>query len=159
MVPKIDFEEINKIIKLLEEKNLAEFELEVEGFKIKIARKATAAPVYAPASAAPLRPRPRPPPTTRPPALPEPAEAHGSVRLRDLAHGRDVLPRPRPQRPAVRRDRRPGQEETDALHRRSHEAHERDRMRDGRRSSRRSSSRTASPSSSGRSLFAIIPNA
>jgi len=38
MDPKIDYEEINKIIKLLEEKNLAEFELEVEGFKIKISR-------------------------------------------------------------------------------------------------------------------------
>ncbi len=38
MDPKIDYEEINKIIKLLEEKNLAEFELEIEGFKIKISR-------------------------------------------------------------------------------------------------------------------------
>jgi acetyl-CoA carboxylase biotin carboxyl carrier protein len=38
MDPKIDYDKINKIIKLLEEKNLAEFELEVEGFKIKISR-------------------------------------------------------------------------------------------------------------------------
>lgn len=38
MAPKIDFEEINKIIKLLEEKNLSEFELEIEGFKIKVGR-------------------------------------------------------------------------------------------------------------------------
>jgi acetyl-CoA carboxylase biotin carboxyl carrier protein len=38
MAPKIDYEEINRIIKLLEDKNLAEFELEIEGFKIKIAR-------------------------------------------------------------------------------------------------------------------------
>lgn len=38
MDPKIDYDEINKIIKLLEEKNLAEFELEIEGFKIKISR-------------------------------------------------------------------------------------------------------------------------
>ena len=38
MDPKIDYDEINKIIKLMEEKNLAEFELEVEGFKIKISR-------------------------------------------------------------------------------------------------------------------------
>ena len=38
MAPKIDFEEINKIIKILEEKNLSEFELEIEGFKIKIGR-------------------------------------------------------------------------------------------------------------------------
>jgi acetyl-CoA carboxylase biotin carboxyl carrier protein len=40
MPPKIDFDEINKIIKLLEDRNLAEFELEVEGFKIKISRNA-----------------------------------------------------------------------------------------------------------------------
>jgi len=40
MAPKIDFEEINKIVKLLEDRNLAEFELEVEGFKIKICRNA-----------------------------------------------------------------------------------------------------------------------
>ncbi|MHB8054674.1 MAG: acetyl-CoA carboxylase biotin carboxyl carrier protein [Candidatus Aminicenantales bacterium] len=43
MAPKIDFEEINKIIKLLEDKNLAEFELEIEGFKIKIGRNNQAA--------------------------------------------------------------------------------------------------------------------
>jgi len=40
MTSKIDYEEINKIIKLLEEKNLAEFELEIEGFKIRIVRQA-----------------------------------------------------------------------------------------------------------------------
>ncbi|MCX6567233.1 MAG: acetyl-CoA carboxylase biotin carboxyl carrier protein [Candidatus Aminicenantes bacterium] len=39
----MDFEEINKIIKLLEDKNLAEFELEIEGFKIKIGRNYPAA--------------------------------------------------------------------------------------------------------------------
>jgi acetyl-CoA carboxylase biotin carboxyl carrier protein len=48
MSSKIDFEEINKIIKLLEERNLAEFELEVEGFKIKISRNAQVG--YAPAN-------------------------------------------------------------------------------------------------------------
>ncbi|MDD8027636.1 MAG: acetyl-CoA carboxylase biotin carboxyl carrier protein [Acidobacteriota bacterium] len=48
MSSKIDLEEINKIIKLLEERNLAEFELEVEGFKIKISRNAQV--VYAPAN-------------------------------------------------------------------------------------------------------------
>ena len=60
MAPKIDFEEINKIIKLLEDKNLAEFELEIEGFKIKIGRNVAAsykAPqtiAYAPAQASPM---------------------------------------------------------------------------------------------------------
>jgi len=43
MASKIDFEELNRIIKLLEERNLAEFELEVEGFKIKLRRNAPAA--------------------------------------------------------------------------------------------------------------------
>jgi len=38
MTSKIDYKDIIKIIDLLEERNLSEFELEVEGFKIKIAR-------------------------------------------------------------------------------------------------------------------------
>jgi acetyl-CoA carboxylase biotin carboxyl carrier protein len=60
MAPKIDFDEINKIVKLLEDRNLAEFELEVEGFKIKISRNAQV--VYTPiaassaSSASPVRP-------------------------------------------------------------------------------------------------------
>ena len=35
MSPKIDFKEIEKIINLVEERKLSEFELEIEGFKIK----------------------------------------------------------------------------------------------------------------------------
>ncbi|MGB9892842.1 MAG: acetyl-CoA carboxylase biotin carboxyl carrier protein [Candidatus Saccharicenans sp.] len=35
---KIDYEELKKLISLLEEKNLTQFELEVEGFKIKLSR-------------------------------------------------------------------------------------------------------------------------
>jgi acetyl-CoA carboxylase biotin carboxyl carrier protein len=43
---KIDFEEVRKVIALLEEKNLSAFELETEGFKIKISRNVSApAPV------------------------------------------------------------------------------------------------------------------
>ena len=38
MTSKIDYKEIIKIINLLEERDLSEFELEVEGFKIKITR-------------------------------------------------------------------------------------------------------------------------
>jgi len=38
MDSKIDYEEINRLVAFLEEKNLVEFELEVEGFKIKISR-------------------------------------------------------------------------------------------------------------------------
>ena len=39
---KIDFEEVRRVIALLEEKNLSVFELEVEGFKIKINRSVPA---------------------------------------------------------------------------------------------------------------------
>lgn len=44
MTAKINYEEILKLIGLLEEKNLSQFELEVEGFKIKVARALPAAP-------------------------------------------------------------------------------------------------------------------
>ncbi len=51
---RIDYEDIRKLIALLEEKNLALFELEVEGFKIKISRglpaAAAAVPAVAPAA-------------------------------------------------------------------------------------------------------------
>jgi len=43
MTPKINYEEIHKIIKLLEDRNLAEFELEIEGFKIKLRKNAAGA--------------------------------------------------------------------------------------------------------------------
>ncbi len=38
MSSKIDYDEIAKLVSFLEEKNLSQFELEVEGFKIKIVR-------------------------------------------------------------------------------------------------------------------------
>jgi acetyl-CoA carboxylase biotin carboxyl carrier protein len=44
---KIDFDEVRRVIALLEEKNLSVFELEVEGFKIKINRN-NPAPAVAP---------------------------------------------------------------------------------------------------------------
>jgi acetyl-CoA carboxylase biotin carboxyl carrier protein len=40
---KIDYEELKKLINLLEEKNLTQFELEVEGFKIKLSRNVSVA--------------------------------------------------------------------------------------------------------------------
>lgn len=40
MNSKIDYDEISKLIDLLDKRDLAEFELEVEGFKIKITRNA-----------------------------------------------------------------------------------------------------------------------
>jgi len=39
MDKKIDYEEINRLVGFLEEKNLTQFELEVEGFKIRISRE------------------------------------------------------------------------------------------------------------------------
>ncbi|MGZ5487873.1 MAG: acetyl-CoA carboxylase biotin carboxyl carrier protein [Candidatus Aminicenantales bacterium] len=57
---KIDYDEVRKLVGLLEEKNLSVFELEVEGLKIKIARNSPgAAPLMAAApavSAAPETP-------------------------------------------------------------------------------------------------------
>ncbi len=41
---KIDYEEITKLVSFLEEKHLTHFELEVEGFKIKINRASSALP-------------------------------------------------------------------------------------------------------------------
>ena len=50
---RIDYDEIRKLVGLLEEKNLSIFELEVEGLKVKIARNSPpAAPVAAAAPAA-----------------------------------------------------------------------------------------------------------
>ena len=38
MSPKIDYKEVNKLIELMEKKKLSNFELEIEGLKIKISR-------------------------------------------------------------------------------------------------------------------------
>ncbi len=53
---KIDYDEIGKLIALLEEKNLSQFELETENFKIKIGRGVPAA-----APSVSLAPAPAPP--------------------------------------------------------------------------------------------------
>jgi acetyl-CoA carboxylase biotin carboxyl carrier protein len=59
MSGKIDYDEIRKLVGLLEEKNLSVFELEIEGLKIKIARTtpqaaaAAASPQAAPAPQTP----------------------------------------------------------------------------------------------------------
>ena len=60
MSGRIDFEEIRKVISLLEEKNLSAFELEVEGFKLKLARAAAApAPSAVLAAVQPEAPAPQ----------------------------------------------------------------------------------------------------
>lgn len=42
---KIDFEEIARLLNLIEEKNLTRFELEVEGFKIRVAKEPPSHPM------------------------------------------------------------------------------------------------------------------
>jgi len=48
MKDKIDYEEISRLVNFLEEKKLTNFELEVEGLKIKISRAAGSTPEPAP---------------------------------------------------------------------------------------------------------------
>jgi len=77
MAAKIDYDEIRKLVALLEEKNLAVFELEVEGLKIRIGRSAPApappplAIVQTPGAVAPAangeRAAEAPPPAVEPP--------------------------------------------------------------------------------------------
>jgi acetyl-CoA carboxylase biotin carboxyl carrier protein len=57
---KIDYEEITKLVSFLEEKHLTHFELEVEGFKIKISRALPQ--VAAPAEVSVPAPAPQPEP-------------------------------------------------------------------------------------------------
>lgn len=56
MKSKIDYKEISKLVEFLEEKDLSDFELEVEGLKIKISRASsgTAPPIIAASSTAPM---------------------------------------------------------------------------------------------------------
>jgi acetyl-CoA carboxylase biotin carboxyl carrier protein len=51
MSSKIDYKEINKLIRLMEEKNLSHFELEVEGLKIKISKNVASASASEPTAA------------------------------------------------------------------------------------------------------------
>ena len=85
MSGKIDYDEIRKLVGLLEEKNLAVFELEVEGLKVKIARNSpptAPAPVAAPAAT--------PPPQT--PEAAAAAEAH--VLAVEAAKGHHLITSP-----------------------------------------------------------------
>jgi acetyl-CoA carboxylase biotin carboxyl carrier protein len=60
MSKKIDYEEIAKLINFLEEKNLTHFELEVEGFKIRISRPGPVAPAFAKSEVPASRPHDQP---------------------------------------------------------------------------------------------------
>ncbi len=60
MSKKIDYEEITKLVNFLEEKNLTHFELEVEGFKIRISRPGPAAPSFAKSEIPTFKPHDQP---------------------------------------------------------------------------------------------------
>jgi acetyl-CoA carboxylase biotin carboxyl carrier protein len=78
MSEKIDYDEIRKLIGLLEEKNLSHFELEVEDFKIKLTRNVSQAAVpliQAPAANGQSQPNPGPVPNPGPAADIQPAPA------------------------------------------------------------------------------------
>jgi acetyl-CoA carboxylase biotin carboxyl carrier protein len=81
---KIDYDEIRKLVGLLEEKNLAVFELEVEGLKVKIARN-PAAP--APGSA----PLPAPPAGAAPETA---AAAEARIQAAEIAKGHHLITSP-----------------------------------------------------------------
>jgi acetyl-CoA carboxylase biotin carboxyl carrier protein len=79
MSERIDYDEIRKLIGLLEEKNLSHFELEVEDFKIKLTRNVpqAAVPLFqAPAANGQSQPNPGLAPNPGPAveAQPEPAD-------------------------------------------------------------------------------------
>jgi len=83
---KIDYDEVRKLITLLEERNLTVFELETEGFKVKIGRTAPApaAPVAAPAVAVPT--------PDSPAETPEAAEAR--IQAAEAAKGHQIVASP-----------------------------------------------------------------
>ncbi|MGZ7065524.1 MAG: hypothetical protein ACXVI6_04120, partial [Candidatus Aminicenantales bacterium] len=78
---KIDFEEIRKVIALLEEKNLSVFELEVEGFKIKITRSLPAAPPAPHSGPQPAPPGPSPARDASLPDQPPAKEADATLQM------------------------------------------------------------------------------
>ncbi len=76
---KIDYEEIARLVSFLEEKHLTHFELEVEGFKIKISRALAQDAPPAKAAATPSSPQPepaQPPPQEQPAAAQTPDQYH-----------------------------------------------------------------------------------
>jgi acetyl-CoA carboxylase biotin carboxyl carrier protein len=87
MTGRIDYDEVRRLVGLLEEKNLSLFELEVEGLKVKIAR---GLPAPAPPAAAPAAPAAAPAPLP-----PEAAEAAGArILAAEAAKGHHLITSP-----------------------------------------------------------------
>ncbi len=79
---KIDYDEIAKLVNFLEEKNLTQFELEVEGLKIRIAR--AAATPSQPYMAQPQAVQPAAPQAAAQPQLPNGGPALDFARVPEL---------------------------------------------------------------------------
>ena len=80
----MEFDDIERILELVKQHELAEFELERDGLKLRIRKSAAAAAVGAPApppSAALSHHPPVPGPPSPPPSLPTPAEADAALEL------------------------------------------------------------------------------
>lgn len=85
---RIDYDEVRKLVALLEEKNLSLFELEIEGLKVKIARCAPAPAPSAPAAAAA-------PPAAPAPQTPEAAAAaEARIQAVEAAKGHHLITSP-----------------------------------------------------------------
>jgi acetyl-CoA carboxylase biotin carboxyl carrier protein len=85
MTGRIDYDEVRKLVGLLEEKNLSLFELEIEGLKVKIARSA---PVAAPAAPVPVA---APPAPLTPEAA---AAAEARIHAAEVAKGHHLITSP-----------------------------------------------------------------
>ena len=85
MSGKIDYDEIRKLVGLLEEKNLSVFELEVEGLKVKIVRNSPA-PLPAAAAAPAVSAAPGTPETA--------AAAEARARALEAAKGHRLITSP-----------------------------------------------------------------
>jgi acetyl-CoA carboxylase biotin carboxyl carrier protein len=86
MAGRIDYDEIRKLVGLLEEKNLSAFELEVAGLKVKIARSAPA-PAPAVPAAAPMAPASPQTPETA-------AAAEARIQAAEAAKGHHLITSP-----------------------------------------------------------------
>jgi acetyl-CoA carboxylase biotin carboxyl carrier protein len=88
MTGKIDYDEIRRLVGLLEEKNLGVFELEIEGLKVKISRS-TPPPAPAPAAA------PAPGPAAEAPRMPEaPSPGQAAGPSPELGKGQHLITSP-----------------------------------------------------------------
>jgi acetyl-CoA carboxylase biotin carboxyl carrier protein len=85
MSGKIDYDEIRRLVGLLEEKNLSVFELEIEGLKVKISRSLPPVPPAAAVAAEPAE-------VPRMPEAPSPAQAAGPVP--ELPQGHHLITSP-----------------------------------------------------------------